>query len=192
MDFLTASDNRSGGVQVDPGDGDARSTSYSVDPGSLYYPIQKNLSVSQQAGNGPISCNLVTSSSFLNVDQAHSSCNGVTFTSTLTLALPSSPASGAQASVNDRISMGIKIAQPMQVRLQSAITSDVDLAFIQLIGPAGPAQLNTPGNPDQLIQLTAVGIYTLIGSARIAVHFPNQSLGGRPLAVTMTATLTKS
>jgi hypothetical protein len=192
MDFLTASDNRAGDVRVDPGDGnDSRDGSYSVDPGSLYYPIKKTLLASQRSGNGQVTTKVDTSSEFLNVDQSHFSCNGLTFSSTLTIALPDSPHDGALAIVNDRISMGVKITQPIRIRLQSSITSDVDVAFIQLIGPASSTPLNAQDNPDQLIQLTALGVYTLIGSARLAVRLPNHSLGGRPLAVQISATLTK-
>ena len=192
MDFQTASDNRSGGAQVDAGDGsDSQGDSYSVDPGSLYYPIKKTVVASRKSGSGLITCTVDTASSFINVDQAHFNCDGVTFSSTLTIALPDSPHDGASASVNDRIAMGIKIAQPMRIRLQSSITSDVDVAFIQLLGPAGPTMLNVQDNPDQYIQLTAAGTYTLIGSARLGAHFPNHSLGGRPLTTKISATLTK-
>ena len=191
MDFLTASDNRHGGAKVDPGDGgDAPETSYSVDPGDKYNSIRQTLTASKRSGNGLITSNVVTSSTFLNVDSNRFSCNGLTFSSRLTLALPDGPHDGALASVDDRIAMGFKITQPVRVRLQSNIVSDVDVAFIRLIGPAG-TPLNVEDRSDQYIQLATAGVYTLIGSARLAVHCPNHSLGGRPLDVQLSATLTK-
>jgi hypothetical protein len=116
----------------------------------------------------------------------------LTFSSRLTIDLPDSPHDGGLARVDDRISMGFKITQPFRIRFQSSMVSDVDLAFIRLIGPLGATPLNVADQADQYIQLTTAGVYTLIGSARMAVHFPNHSLGGRPLDVQISATITKA
>jgi hypothetical protein len=86
--------------------------------------------------------------------------------------------------------MGFRVEQPCKVRLTATALSDMDVAEIRLEGPSFDKPVRVFDDFDDTLDLSKPGEHYLKGAYYLNVKLPNPSLGGRPLAVEMQATLT--
>lgn len=189
MKFLVHGDDRGGRVSVQADTGsDPREETYTIDPGeNEYAPIDRRLSQQDGSGKSEITVSLETSSEF--VDYARGECTGLRLSSKGRIELPQDPDAEALGIVQDRISMGIRIDRPGNVKLTASIASDVDVAEIRFEGPSFDAPIRIHDGYSQTLAIPTPGEYTLQGAYQLSVQLPNSGLGGRPVTVELQATL---
>jgi hypothetical protein len=191
MKLRVSTDNRSGAVTAKAGKADARDSNYNIDPGSgRYRKVTRTLSESAGSGGGQISVTLETSSDFVGFQKESYECDSLTFKSVGTIKLPQDAAAQAMAVVQDSISMGFRVEKPCKVHLTATVLSDMDVAEVRVDGPAFAAKpVRVFDDFDDTLVIDKPGEYYLKGAYQLNVRTPNSSLGGRPIAVEMEATL---
>lgn len=190
MKLRVGSDNRSGSVTAKVGKPDAREDSYNIDPSKRHAKVARTLSERAGAGAGELVATVETSSEYVGFRKESYECDSLTFKSTGTITLPSDAAAVALGVVHDSISMGFRVESPCKVRLTAAAASDMDVAEIRLEGPSFEKPLRIFDDFEETLDLAKPGEHYLKGAYQLSVRTPNPSLGGRPLAVEMHATLT--
>ena len=191
MRLRVSTDNRSGAVTAKAGKADARDSNYNIDPGSgRYRKVTRTLSESAGSGGGQISVTLETSSDFVGFQKESYECDSLTFKSVGTIKLPQDAAAQAMGVVQDSISMGFRVEKPCRVHLTATVLSDMDVAEVRVDGPAFAAKpVRVFDDFDDTLVIDKPGEYYLKGAYQLNVRTPNSSLGGRPIAVEMEATL---
>jgi hypothetical protein len=190
MKLRVSTDNRSGSVSAKAGKPDAREDNYNVDPSKRYAKIARTLSERAGSGAGEIVSTVETSSEYVGFQKETYECASLTFKSNATIKLPTDSASVALGVVHDSISMGFRVERPCKVHLTATALSDMDVAEVRLEGPSFDKPLRIFDDFDDTLDLTKPGEHYLRGAYQLSVRTPNPSLGGRPLAVEMRATLT--
>ena len=190
MKLRVSSDNRSGSVSVKVGKPDAREESYNIDPSKRYVKIARTLSQRAGSGAGEIVSTVETSSEYVGFQRDSYECDSLNFKSVGTIKLPADAAAQALGVVHDSISMGFRVEKPCKVRLVATALSDMDVAEIRLEGPSFERPVRVFDEFDDTLDLAKPGEHYLKGAYQLSVRTPNPSLGGRPLAVEIMATLT--
>jgi hypothetical protein len=192
MRLRVSTDNRAGAVTAKVGKRDARDSNYNVDPGSgRYQKITRTLSESDGSGGGQLTATLETSSDFVGFRKESYECDSLTFKSVGTIRLPQDATAQALGVVQDSISMGFRVEKTCKVHLTATVLSDMDVAEVRLDGPAFVAKpVRVFDDFDDTLVIDKPGEYYLRGAYQLNVRTPNASLGGRPIAVEMQATLT--
>lgn len=192
MKLRVSTDNRAGSVSAKAGKNDPRDDNYNIDPGSgRYKKVTRTLSESAGLGTGQISVTLETSSDFTGFNKDVYECDSLTFKSVGTIKLPQDSAASAVGVVQESISMGFRVEKACKVRLTATVLSDMDVAEVRVDGPSFAATpLRVFDDFDDTLVIDKPGEYYLRGAYQLNVRAPNPSLGGRPIAVEMQATLT--
>ena len=191
MKLRVSTDNRGGAVTAKVGSrGDARDDNYNIDPSRRYGKLARTLSVTDGSGAGQISSTLDTSSEFVGFVKDSYECDSLTFKSVGTIRLPSDAAAAALGVVQDSISLGFRVEKPCKVRLTATVLSDMDVAEVRVDGPSFREKpVRVFDDFDDTLDIDEPGEYYLRGAYQLNVRTPNPSLGGRPIAVEMQATL---
>ena len=133
---------------------------------------------------------LETSSEFVGFNKSNYECDSLTFKSVGTIRLPQDSAAQALGVVQDSISLGFRVEKACKVRLTATVLSDMDVAEVRVDGPAFAAKpVRVFDDFDATLVIDKPGEYYLKGAYQLNVRLPNASLGGRPIAVEMQATL---
>ena len=191
MKLRVTVDNRGGSVTAKAGGNDARDDNYNVDPGSgRYKKITRTLSETNGSGAGQINVTLETSSEFVGFVKDSYECDSLAFTSKGVIRLPSDKSAQALGVVHDSVAMGFRVERACRVHFTASVISDMDVAEVKLTGPGiKDGAVRVFDDFDDTIELTKPGDYELRGAYQLSVRLPNTSLGGRPIAVEMQATL---
>ena len=192
MKLRVTVDNRGGAVTAKAGSrGDARDDSYNIDPSRRYGKFARTLSETSGAGAGQINSTLETSSEFVGFVKDSYECDSLAFRSVGTIRLPSDAAAEALGVVQDSIALGFRVERACRLHLTASVISDMDVAVVTLKGPQfGDKPVRVFDDFDDDVEITKPGDYELRGAYQLNVRTPNPSLGGRPIAVEMQATLT--
>jgi hypothetical protein len=190
MKLRVSTDNRSGAVTAKAGKPDARDSNYNIDPSRRYGKVTRTLSESAGTGGGQINVTLETSSEFVGFVKDSYECDSLAFKSVGTVKLPQDAAAEALGVVQDSISMGFRVEKACRVRLTATVLSDMDVTEVRVDGPAFSAKpVRVFDDFDDTLVIDKPGEYYLRGAYQLNVRTPNASLGGRPIAVEMQATL---
>ena len=190
MKLRVASDNRSGSVTAKVGKPDAREDNYNIDPSKRYSKITRKLSERAGSGAGEIVSTVETSSEYVGFQKDSYECDSLTFKSVATIKLPTDEKAEALGVVHDSVAMGFRVEKPCKVRLVATALSDMDVAEIRLEGPSFAKPVRIFDEVEETYTLAKTGEHYLKGAYYLNVRTPNPSLGGRPLAVEIMATLT--
>jgi hypothetical protein len=191
MKLRVSTDNRGGSISVKSGKGDPRDGNYNIDPSLRYSKLTRTLAEAAGSGGAQMSVKLETSSEFVGFRKESYECDSLTFKSVGTITLPPDQAATATGVVQDSISLGFRVEKSCKVRLTATVLSDMDVAEVRVDGPAFAAQpIRVFDDFDDVLSIDKPGEYYLKGAYQLNVRTPNPSLGGRPIAVEMQATLT--
>jgi hypothetical protein len=184
-------DNRGGSVTAKAGSrGDARDDNYNIDPSKRYAKLMRTLSEASGSGGAQITSTLETSSEFVGFVKDSYECDSLAFRSLGTIKPPSGEKAEALGVVQDSIAMGFKVERACRLHLTASVISDMDVAVVTLMGPQfGDKPVKVFDDFDDDVEITKPGDYELRGAYQLNVRTPNTSLGGRPIAVEMQATL---
>lgn len=191
MKLRASTDNRGGSISVKAGGGDTRDDYYNLDPGAgLYRKLTRTLSERAGSGPGQMEVTLETSSEFVGFVRDSYECDSLTFRSVGTIRLPQDASAAATGVVQDSVSLGFRVEKACKVHLTATVLSDMDVAEVRLDGPSFAASpVRVFDDFDDTLVIDKPGEYYLRGAYQLNVRTPNPSLGGRPIAVEMAATL---
>ena len=191
MKLHVSTDNRGGSVSVRSGKEDSRDANYNIDPSRRYSKLTRTLSEAAGKGGAQMSVKLETSSEFVGFVKESYECDSLTFKSVGTITLPQDSATAATGVVQDSISLGFRVEKACKVHLTATVLSDMDVAEVRVDGPSFAAKpVRVFDDFDDTLTIDKPGEYYLKGAYQLNVRTPNTSLGGRPIAVEMQATLT--
>jgi len=190
MKLRVSTDNRGGSVSAKAGKQEPRDDSYNIDPSRRYGKLTRTLSEAAGSGGGQIGVTLETSSEFVGFQKERYECDSLTFKSVGTIRLPQDSAAAAVGVVQDSISLGFRVEKSCKVRLTATVLSDMDVAEVRVDGPSFAAKpVRVFDDFDDVLSIDKPGEYYLKGAYQLNVRTPNPSLGGRPIAIEMQATL---
>ncbi len=191
MKLRVSTDNRGGSVSAKAGKDDARDDNYNIDPSRRYGKVTRTLSEKAGNGGGQLGVTLETSSEFVGFNKDNYECDSLTFKSVGTIRLPQDATAAAVGVVQDSISLGFRVEKSCKVRLTATVLSDMDVAEVRVDGPSfKESPVRVFDDFDDTLVIDKPGEYYLKSAYQLNVRTPNASLGGRPIAVEMQATLT--